>query len=162
MQQSYACSENYIFAHNQIPCNYQQNKYYGYKNSSCHACNSEVETQYHILVCTACTACPACPARSKIRKKYILDLSTQLDNQTTNITSNIATKTRIIQNVKCYLSNTECEPISSMVPDATKTLILAAKEQMSIGWEHWFKDRLTQECATLVKYNIATITTRKF
>jgi hypothetical protein len=41
------------FAHNRIPCNYQQNKFYNYKNSMCCACNSKVETQYHILICTA-------------------------------------------------------------------------------------------------------------
>jgi hypothetical protein len=137
------------FAHNRIACNYQQNKYFNYKISTCHACNSEVETQYHILICTAC------PARCKIWSKYILDLSTQLDNQQTNDT----TKTIITQNVKCYLNNTECEPISTMVPDATKTLILASNEQKDIGWEHWFKGRITQEWATLVNYDIETIKT---
>jgi hypothetical protein len=140
------------FAHNRIARNYQHNiKYYNYKSSICRACNSEVETQYHILFCTAC------PARCKIRSKFILDLSTQLDNQRTND----ATKTIIIQNVKCYLNNTECEPISSMVPDATKTLILASNEQKDIGWEHWFKGRITQEWATLVNYDIETIKTGK-
>jgi hypothetical protein len=58
------------FANNRIACNYQQNKYYNYKDSICRACNSEVETQYHILTRTAC------PTRCKIRKKCILDLST--------------------------------------------------------------------------------------
>jgi hypothetical protein len=34
------------FATKHIACNYQQNKYYNYKNATCCACNSEVETQY--------------------------------------------------------------------------------------------------------------------
>jgi hypothetical protein len=112
------------FAHNRIACNYQQNKYYGYKNPVCKACMTEIETQHHIMVCTAC------PARARIRKKYLLDLSSLFANQQTND----VTQTIIIQNVKCYLNNTKCEPISSMVPDATRALIVAGNEQQSIGW----------------------------
>jgi iron uptake system EfeUOB component EfeO/EfeM len=66
-----------------------------------------------------------------------------------------------MQNVKCYINNTECESVTSIVPDATKTLILASSEQKTIGWEHWFKGRISLEWAALVKYNIETITTGK-
>jgi hypothetical protein len=48
-----------------------------------------------------------------------------------------------------------------MVLDATKTLILASFGQNAIGWEHWFKGKFSQEWASLVNYDIDTITTRK-
>jgi hypothetical protein len=135
------------FVHNRLPCNYQQNKFYPYKNLICRACNIEVETQQHILTCVAC------PEQTKIRKKYLLELSVLLDNQRTNA----ATTTILLQNVKCNLNNSICESIQSMVPDATKTLLLASKQQADIGWDHWWKGRLSQEWAALVNYDISTV-----
>jgi hypothetical protein len=78
-----------------------------------------------------------------------------------NQRTNEATQTIIVQNVKSYLNNTKCEIISIMLPDATRALIAATKEQQAIGWEHWFKGRITQEWATLVNYDIATVSTGK-
>jgi hypothetical protein len=43
---------------------------------------------------------------------------------------------------------------TTLAPDATKTLILASKQQNDIGWGHWTKGRWSQERATLQNYYI--------
>jgi hypothetical protein len=77
------------FVHNKLPTNCQQNKRYTYRSPICRVCDDAIETQQHIIICTAC------PHRHKIRNKYIVDLSTYLDNQRTNN----ATKIILLQKV---------------------------------------------------------------
>jgi hypothetical protein len=110
------------FVHNRLPCNYRQNKFYP---SIYRACNTKVETQQHILTCVAC------PARAKIRRKKLLELSVHLENQRTNV----ATTLILLQNVESNLTNSICKSAISMVPDVTKTLLSASKEQEDIGWD---------------------------
>jgi Zn finger protein HypA/HybF involved in hydrogenase expression len=137
------------FVHNELPSNNQQNKSYKYRNSICQACNDAIETQQHILICTAC------PQRNKIRIKYIPDQSLYLDNQRTNN----ATKIVLLQKVQSILNLTKCDSLCKIIPDATNALKTAVTEQDSIGWDHWLKGRFSQEWAALVNYDIETIDT---
>jgi hypothetical protein len=122
---------------------------YLYRSPICRACNEAIETQQHIITCTAC------PLQNKIRNKYIVDLSMYLENQRTNND----TKIIILQKVQSLLNVTDCETFNNIIPDATNTLKAAVQEQDAIGWDHWLKGRISQEWVSLINYDIATIDT---
>jgi hypothetical protein len=139
------------FIHKKLPCNYRQQKYYNYKSSICKSCKADIETQDHIFRCTSC------PKRTKLKAEYFMNLSILLDNHRTNESCKIL----ITQNVKNWFNNKPVIDATTIAPDATKTLLLASKQQNDIGWGHWTKGRWYQEWATLQNYDITHIDSGK-
>jgi hypothetical protein len=70
---------------------------------------------------------------------------------------NQATKKIIAHNVNNLFNNNVTVPTTELVPDASKTLIMASREQDMIGWEQWLKGRISKEWGTLVNHDVKNI-----
>jgi hypothetical protein len=107
-------------------------------------CNTDVETNHHILTCDKC------PIRNKIKYKYLSELGNVFDKNRIDP----STKTVITHNVQNWLNNKAAVALTSIEPNATKTLYKAATEQQQIGWDQWFKGRWSSEWATLINHDL--------
>jgi hypothetical protein len=66
------------FIHERLPCNYRENKYYGYRPPYCRVCRTNIETNEHILQCSICGD------RKKIQKDYLRKLQATMIKLGTN------------------------------------------------------------------------------
>jgi hypothetical protein len=132
------------YIHNRLPYNSRQNKYYSYKDSICKICRKETETQDHFLTCTGCSN------SNKMRKDYLYNFKIQLENNRT--TQEI--QQLIYQNMSNCLNQCPIINVKTIAPDASVALIRANNQQMAIGWEQWFKGRLSREWGALKNFEI--------
>jgi hypothetical protein len=126
-----------------LPSNKRENTYYGYISPYCKKCG-EIETQIHILQCQECAT------RISLKDTYIRTLtqfleSSRLDESTIRV---------IIANVRAWVTNTRPPALRTIAPDAAPLLRTALKEQNQIGWDHWFKGRISNKWAELYIQNL--------
>jgi hypothetical protein len=134
------------YIHNRLPCNRKQHRYYGYISNKCNLCETTEETQNHILQCTKCEQ------RRDKRQNYINNLNRYLNDTHTSKETRIV----IIEHVRAWLNQTPMPEMRSLMPEASRMLKQAVQEQNTIGWEHWFKGRLTMSWGTLYNYDLQT------
>jgi predicted RNA-binding Zn-ribbon protein involved in translation (DUF1610 family) len=135
-----------FFLQNRLPCNRRQNMYYGYVSYACALCG-ELEHQKHIYRCESCTV------RANIRVKYLKDLRYYLENSRLKPT----TARVIVQCVQAHLEGYDSPDIEDMAPDASSLLIQAIEEQEEIGWDQWFKGRLSKKWGEIYDIDLCTI-----
>jgi hypothetical protein len=134
------------YLHNRLPCNRKQHRYYGYISNTCSSCGNVEETQNHIMQCKNCII------RTEQRKMYIYDLNRYLIDSHTNTETRVV----IVQFLTAWLNQQPLPDIEVLIPEASRTLKRAVSEQTAIGWDHWFKGRLTMEWATLYNHDLET------
>jgi hypothetical protein len=121
------------FIHNQLPCNHHNNIMYEYKPPHCSLCPTIIEDQSHVI------RCKKCPEREQIRNKYKKDLLNLLNETHTNETT-----TRVISStINAWLNNASIPSLHELAPDASSSLEKAYAFQRDIGWEQFFKGRLS-------------------
>jgi hypothetical protein len=79
-----------------------------------------------------------------------------VDKYLTDNHTNTETRIVITQHLKAWL---QCQPLPDMaelIPEASRALHQAVREQNAIGWEHWFKGRLTMTWGTLYNHDLRT------
>jgi hypothetical protein len=132
------------YLHNRLPCNKKQNRYYGYLPNTCCLCRNIEETQNHIL------QCKTCEKREDQRIQYLYNLNKYLIDSHTNEETRVV----IIQFLTTWLNQQPLPEMQTLIPEASPTLKKAVAEQSEMGWEHWFKGRLTMEWATLYNHDL--------
>jgi hypothetical protein len=132
------------FIHNRLPSNYRQNKYYSYKDPICQICKLEIETQQHII------RCKGCENINKLRKNYLGKLTVYLEQTMTSP----ATKQFLINNVYNSLNMQVNINAITIAPDASNAFMRVSNKQNDIGWDQWFKGRLTREWGTLRNHDL--------
>jgi hypothetical protein len=113
---------------NRLPTNRRENKYHKYIAEGCYLCK-EAETQAHIL------QCKFCEQRTTARRQFIIDIKSFM-NQTYLSIDTI----QVISS--CLFAWLNQEEIPTV--EYNEMLLRAYKEQTELGWENWFKGRLTR------------------
>jgi hypothetical protein len=134
------------YLHNRLPCNRKQNCYYGYISPKCDLCVLIDESQNHII------QCQGCQLRIERRNLYLSELEKYLESSRTNI----ETRAVIINYVRSWLLQQPIPNIRIVIPEASAALKKAITEQTAIGWEHWFKGRLTSSWGILYNHDLNT------
>jgi hypothetical protein len=138
------------FIHNRLPTNQRQHKYYVYKDASCKMCHQTTETQSHILQCTGCDS------RNLIRRQYKKNLQAML----TNTMTTTETHQLITQNIHNWFTGAIAIDAKEIAPVSSSTLLMVSKQQTQIGWNQWFKGRLSITWGTLRNFEIQNIETQ--
>jgi hypothetical protein len=121
------------FLHDRLPTNYRENKYYEYRSAMCYGCKNYIECNNHIL------QCPKCKTKIKLRKSYIQNLTNLMIKMGTNST----TIRVLISHTRAWLEDLEMPNMSEIAPEASLELIKAVEEQTKIGWDQWFRGRIS-------------------
>jgi hypothetical protein len=132
------------FFHNRLPCNRRESRYYGYISPDCTKCG-ELEHQFHVL------KCETCEKRIELRKKFLIDTHTS----TTTIRV-------IVTCVKSFLSMEDPPEIGELDPNATILLQQAYEAQEDIGWDEWFKGRISKKWRDLYKIDLQSSQNKMF
>jgi hypothetical protein len=132
------------FIHDRLPCNQRENKYYQYKSPMCLVCTNEIESNDHILRCTKCQE------RTKSRKKYI----EQLQRIMTKMGTNTTTTRVIIAHLRVWLGDTTGPKLVEVAQEASTELKQAIEDQEKIGWDQWFKGRISLKWGELYNEDI--------
>lgn len=133
------------FFHNRLPCNRRESRYYQYIPEGCSKCG-ELEHQFHIIKCEDCVL------RSARRKKFLIDTRMYLGNTHTN--SN--TTRVIIEGLTAFLEARDMLDIHEIVPEASVMLQKAYSVQEDIGWEEWYKGRISIQWRNLYEHDLQT------
>jgi hypothetical protein len=132
------------FIFKRLPCNSKEHRYYPYKSEYCTVCKTEVETSYHILQCGSCIT------RFMEREKYLKLLKHTLDDLRTDVSV-----TRVlIGYISAWLYRALPPQIEDLVTDPSQALIDAIEAQHRIGWDNFFKGRLSIQWATMYNHVI--------
>jgi hypothetical protein len=132
------------FIHERIACNSRESKYYLHRSPHCHLCKESIEDHNHILKCKMCSN------RNLLRKKFIMQIGDKLKLLGTNQDS-----TRlIIMSLTNWLDNKAHPNIFEVVPDASSYLVQAMKEQSEIGWDQWFRGRISNTWGYLYQNDV--------
>jgi hypothetical protein len=132
------------FIHERIPCNLRESKYYEYRSPMCRMCNNYIECQNHIL------CCKNCQNRQKLRKNYLMKLQNMMITMGTN-----STVIRVLlAYINAWLNQTESPIMEDIAPEASDTLRKAVQEQTSIGWDQWFRGRISRTWGELYNSEI--------
>jgi hypothetical protein len=120
------------YVNNRLPTNRRESRYYKYIAEGCHVCN-ETESQAHIIQCRACEL------RNTARTQYISDIKsfmhqTYLSIDTINVISTC---------LQAWLSQEDTPSIEILGIEYNDILSRAYYEQSQLGWENWFKGRIT-------------------
>jgi hypothetical protein len=137
------------YIHKRIACNERESCFYEYRKPYCHLCSNIIEDHCHLLQCNAC------PKRKNLRKKYISDLKDKLYVLGTNHD----TTRLIVANITAWLLNQDEPSVIVVVPNASKHLKQANTEQKAIGWNQWFRGRLSTKWGDLYNHDITTTET---
>jgi ribonuclease HI len=127
------------FLHNRLPCNRKQKRYYGYVSANCNLCIDIEEDQNHIL------QCPNCEQRQTKRSSYLSELERYFEQTHTNIETSVV----IMNHLKSWLYKLPMPDLQILIPEASNALKKAVQEQSNLGWDHWFKGRLTSSWGIL-------------
>jgi hypothetical protein len=112
----------------------------------CRLCTNYIECNKHIIQCTSCNK------REKLRKQYIHNLQTEMIKMGTN-----STTIRVISaHLRAWFQETSPPDMNEIAPEASYQLQQAVKEQTSIGWDQWFRGRITRKWGELYNYDIKT------
>jgi hypothetical protein len=133
------------FIHNRLPCNKRESLYYEYRSTMCYTCKSEQESENHIL------QCQQCKKRNILRNSYTRTLQTIMTAQGTNST----TIRVILSYVRAWLNRTEVPIMEDIAPEASTDLLRAVEEQNTIGWDQWFRGRISRTWGELYNHDIA-------
>jgi Reverse transcriptase (RNA-dependent DNA polymerase) len=121
------------YLHKRWACNRKENRYYGFISPFCKLCDDFIECQEHIL------QCPKCVLRQQSRDTYLTDLRRYMEATHTNsLTCNV-----IITHLTNWLNNDPQQDMRTIAPEASFTIQQAVTEQTRIGWDHWFKGRIS-------------------
>jgi Zn finger protein HypA/HybF involved in hydrogenase expression len=121
------------YIHNRLPCNRRESKYYEYRQPYCMICKDVIEDKDHIM------QCPKCPVRTKLRSNYM----SKLKNTMLLLGTNSTTMRAILAKVRAWLYQEQQPNLKELIPEASQYLLDAISEQDEIGWEHWFRGRIT-------------------
>jgi hypothetical protein len=129
------------FTYKRLPCNVKENRYYPYRSAKCSACKTEDENAYHVLQCK-------CHLRTMERTRYTKQLKSLLEEQKTDP---VVTRA-IMANVTAWLSNITPPVVQQITDNPSPTLLKAIQAQQEIGWDHFFKGRLSMHWAYMYNY----------
>jgi hypothetical protein len=122
------------YINNRLPTNKRESKYYKYIEEGCHLCQ-QLETQDHILQCRYCEK------RCTNRAQFIIDLKSFLQQSYLE-----ADSIRVITNcTQAYLQGDDTPTALQLGIVNNTTLLRAFEEQSAIGWNNWFRGRITKK-----------------
>jgi hypothetical protein len=102
-----------------------------------------VEDTSHIITC------PLCDKRKKVRTDYIKTLQYKMINMGTNTT----TVRVIIHHLPSWLNQTPALVLQEIAPEASEHLKQAVISQTDIGWDQWFRGRISILWGELYNYD---------
>jgi hypothetical protein len=88
--------------------------------------------------------------RTTQRERFLGVLDRYLEQTHTNIETRVV----LIQHLKAWLYHLPLPNLSTLIPEASATLKRAVKEQTKLGWDHWFKGRITSTWGTLYNHDL--------
>jgi ribonuclease HI len=132
------------FLHKRWACNKKENRYHGYISPFCKLCNDVIECQDHIL------QCQQCESRNQSRNTYLVDIRRYMESTHTDST----TIQVIITYLRNWLNGNPQPNIRTLAPEASFTLRRAVTEQNQIGWDHWFRGRLSVTWGVLYNHDL--------
>jgi hypothetical protein len=132
------------FIHDHLPTNHHQHKIAEHIEDKCAECHLNGEDDDHVLRCRAA-------GREVIRTKWLQELSTFLRGEHTPQ----AVHDAILGGLEAWLNNNTIPTLESLVPDASKTLERAYRNQTTIGWRHFVRGRMANEWAELIKFQLS-------
>jgi hypothetical protein len=133
------------FFHNRLPCNGRENRYYPYIPEGCSKCG-QLEHQMHII------KCEDCELRVNLRKKYLIDVKRYLSYTHTNTNTIII----IMECLTAYLSARDPESIEDLILEPGRLYQRVYWAQEDIGWEEWFKGRISKTWGELYAHDLET------
>jgi hypothetical protein len=132
------------FMHKRIACNKRENRYKPYRSEMCLQCKDIIECENHIL------QCEKCEIRKKGRNTYLKTLQDTMIKMGTNST----TIRVIISYLRAWLNNAKMPNLEEIAPDASVHLKATVRSQSEIGWEHWFRGRISIKWGELYNNDI--------
>jgi hypothetical protein len=90
------------------------------------------------------------PRTSKTTNKYMMELKDKL----LVLETNADTAQILCSHALAWLNNCEYPVAQEMVPDASRYLIKAVKEQHLTRWQHWFKGRISNTWGDIYHHDI--------
>jgi hypothetical protein len=131
------------YLNNRLPTNKRENRYYKYISSGCSVCH-ELETQQHILQCTGCML------RNTARKQYLVDLRSYFEQTYVSPTTTHV----ILSSVSAYINGHAPPTLQFFGLENTTSLALAFVEQSNIGWDQWFKGKLSKKWKDVYEHDL--------
>jgi hypothetical protein len=136
------------FIHSRSACNKRESTYYAFRSPLCHTCGLHVEDHCHIIKCTAC------PARNNLRKKYMSEIKDKMHILGTN-----SDTIRVISSfLSSWLNDTAPVQLKEIMPDASEHMHRAIEEQRKIGWNQWFRGRISNTWGDMYSYDMKNTT----
>jgi hypothetical protein len=126
-----------------LPTNKRENKYYKYISSGCSVCQ-QLETQEHLLTCTACEA------RRTTRDQYLVDTKKYL--QQTHCSP--ATIHTICSSIRRWFQGEDFPTDIELQIYDDPILAQAYNELLTIGWNQWFYGRIAKSWTSVYTRDI--------
>jgi hypothetical protein len=132
------------FVHKRMACNKRENRYKAYRSPMCIQCKDIIECENHVLQCAECEI------RKQGRIKYLKTIQDTMIKMGTNST----TIRVIITYLRSWLNNEQVPKLQEIAPDASEYLKETVLSQNRIGWENWFKGRISIKWGELYNNDI--------
>jgi hypothetical protein len=133
------------FIHRRIACNKRENKYNTYRSPMCRQCPNVIECTDHIIKCAGCNS------RSKERTTYLKHIQNQMIIMGTNTT----TIRVIIAHLQAWLDDKPMPDLIEIAPEASEYLKKTVATQSKIGWDQWFRGRISIQWGEMYNNDIA-------
>jgi hypothetical protein len=131
----------YKFINNRLPTKARENKYYSFRNKQCSQCQFDYEDENHIIKCFSIK-------RHTSRLEWLSELSTYLSNNHTPCS---------VKHIIMECLNSWFEPSAPTDPDITLNtpgISKAYQQQLSIGWQHFIRGRLSIEWGYIISSHL--------
>jgi hypothetical protein len=131
------------YMYNRLPTNHRKNIYNSELSGVCSECNSEIETQDHVIQC-----------KSEIRQTIRDELETKLLEACDKNKLPKEMTTAFMGGVQAWIRNQNPPDIRQLVPNASRQLKKTYNEQTLIGWDQVAKGRIATSWSQFINHVI--------